>query len=479
MMLIMTGMICLVCTAAFLLLYHVVLDQTKNQLQELARSQGRLIEAIGKSDAIRSLQPGDASRARTLSQVRESHNAYAGFGQTGEIVLGERTGNQIHFLLHERNNNMKIPDSVPWIEDKAVPMYRALSGQSGVITGKDYNGTVVIAAYEYLEFMQLGIVAKMAISEIRYPFFHAALITALMGIASLLLAFYLQSRLVNPMVQEMFLLNDQLGQREVKLANLSNQLSKYLSPQVYTSLFEGKSNSGIFTRRKKLTVFFSDIVGFTAQTESLEPEDMSHLLNSYLNAMAELVIRFGGTLDKFIGDAVLVFFGDPETLGLKEDAAACLDMAIAMRETIETLKLQWKDYGFGQDFAVRMGVTSGFCTVGNFGSESRMDYTIIGNQVNLAARFEANAAPGQLLISQETYHLVQDLFDCEPMPAINAKGFSRPMPAWQVIGRRNQTRTSVFEISGAGFEVSIDPQRVAASDRQKLREVLEKAQKSI
>ena len=129
-------------------------------------------------------------------------------------------------------------------------------------------------------------------------------------------------------------------------------------------------------------MFFSDIVGFANQTEGMESEDFTFILNGYLNRMAEVVLKHGGTLDKFIGDAVLVFFGDPETKGVAEDAVACVRMALEMKEAIVELNREWLAKGIRQGFEVRMGISTGFSTVGNFGSDERMDYTIIGKQVN-------------------------------------------------------------------------------------------------
>ncbi len=119
-----------------------------------------------------------------------------------------------------------------------------------------------------------------------------------------------------------------IQQKSEELKSLTQKLAKYLSPQVYNSIFTGERDVRLETHRKKLTVFFSDIVGFTAATDSMEPEDLTFVLNSYLDSMAQTVLKYGGTLDKFIGDAVLVFYGDPETKGVKDDATACIQMAV-------------------------------------------------------------------------------------------------------------------------------------------------------
>lgn len=251
-----------------------------------------------------------------------------------------------------------------------------------------------------------------------------------------------------------------------ELQGLSRKLSRYLSPQVYQSIFEGKQDASIGSSRKKLTVFFSDIVGFTRQTEGMEAEDLAYILNGYLNRMARIVIAHGGTLDKFIGDAVLVFFGDPESNGAESDATACIEMALSMTSAITELNAEWERKGIGSGFQVRMGVTTGYCTVGNFGSEQRMDYTIIGNQVNLASRIEAAAEPRSIVIAHETWLLVRDTFDCSPQGPIHVKGFERPIQTYVVNGKRGDIAAGErIEESCDGFSLTINPAAIKAEDR--------------
>ena len=176
-----------------------------------------------------------------------------------------------------------------------------------------------------------------------------------------------------------------LKEKTEQLEDLSGKLSRYLSPVVYESIFSGKSDAMIESQRKKITVFFSDIVGFTEITERMEPEDMSSLLNAYLDEMTNIAIKYGGTIDKFVGDAVMVFFGDPVSRGIKEDAMACVSMAIEMIEVLKGLQKDWHLKGVIRPFRIRVGINTGFCTVGNFGSRSKMDYTIIGGQKYIQA----------------------------------------------------------------------------------------------
>jgi len=217
------------------------------------------------------------------------------------------------------------------------------------------------------------------------------------------------------------------------LEQLSNQLAKYLSPQVYDSIFSGKQEVKLASQRKRLTVFFSDLVGFTATAERLESEDLTRLLNHYLTEMSAIAIAHGATIDKYVGDAIVIFFGDPETLGVKEDAVACVTMAIAMRERMKELESVWMEAGLEKPLQCRMGINTGVCTVGNFGSEDRMDYTIIGGGVNLAARLETACPANEILISYETYAHVKELIECQEEGQIEVKGISHPVTTHRVI----------------------------------------------
>jgi adenylate cyclase len=158
-----------------------------------------------------------------------------------------------------------------------------------------------------------------------------------------------------------------------RLQALSEKLGRYLAPQVYKSLFDGSRDAEIRTQRKKLTVFFSDIKDFTASTAKWQPEEITFLLNSYFSEMSKIALEYGGTLDKFIGDAMMIFFGDPESLGVKEDALQCVKMAMAMQRRMAELQILWREMGSEKTFHVRMGINSGYCDVGNFGSDLRMD----------------------------------------------------------------------------------------------------------
>jgi class 3 adenylate cyclase/PAS domain-containing protein len=228
--------------------------------------------------------------------------------------------------------------------------------------------------------------------------------------------------------------NSLVTEKNEALGALSSKLAKYLSPQIYNSIFSGEQNVEITSKRKKLTIFFSDIAAFTETTDNLESEELTNVLNHYLTEMSTIALQYGATIDKYIGDAMLLFFGDPETKGVKEDAQACVMMAIAMQRRMRELEYEWRSSGLERPFRIRMGICTGFCTVGNFGSRDRMDYTIIGNEVNLAARLESAAEPGSILLAHETNSLVQDIVLTEEQPPMTVKGFMRPINNYKVAG---------------------------------------------
>jgi class 3 adenylate cyclase/PAS domain-containing protein len=248
--------------------------------------------------------------------------------------------------------------------------------------------------------------------------------------------------------------NADITEKNRVLESVSAKLSKYLSPQVYQSIFSGKQTVEIASKRKKLTIFFSDIAGFTETTDNLESEDLTDVLNQYLTEMSTIALAHGATVDKYVGDAMLLFFGDPESRGVREDAQACVMMAIAMQRRMRELENEWRSRGLEQPFRVRIGICTGFCTVGNFGSKDRMDYTIIGNEVNLASRLQSAVEPGGILLSHETNALVQDIVLTEEFPPMTVKGFVKPIKTYKVLGT---------------YQELIDEGRVVLQEREGLR----------
>lgn len=263
-------------------------------------------------------------------------------------------------------------------------------------------------------------------------------------------------------------MNDELEENNAFLAGVSMKISKYLSPQVYKQIFSGEKDASISTDRKKLTVFFSDIKDFTATTERLQPEELTELLNDYFTEMSKIAMAHGATIDKFIGDAIVAFFGDPETKGTAEDARACVSMALDMQIRLRELDEVWRARGLEHPFRARIGINTGYCNVGNFGSEDRMDYTIIGAEANLAARLEGIAEPGGIVLSYETYALVRDIVDAAPMDPVSFKGIAREVVPYQVKVPRPDTLSTAEGAQGATSHLTLDLDRLDASTRRKL-----------
>ncbi|NVO29293.1 HAMP domain-containing protein [Donghicola sp. C2-DW-16] len=269
----------------------------------------------------------------------------------------------------------------------------------------------------------------------------------------------------------------ELSEKSTALESLSQQLSKYLSPQIYDSIFSGRQEVKLASQRKRLTVFFSDLVGFTATTERLESEDLTRLLNEYLSEMSDIAMAHGATIDKFIGDAIVIFFGDPDTHGVKEDATRCVKMAVAMQKRMKELEKRWQANGLEEPLQCRIGINTGMCTVGNFGSNERMDYTIIGSGVNLAARLEGACRPGKILLSYETYAHVKDVIACEERGKINVKGISEPVSTFEVIDLHDNLDAAVRPIQAflPYFQLDLDAAKLTPEDRRAALAVLKEA----
>jgi class 3 adenylate cyclase len=205
------------------------------------------------------------------------------------------------------------------------------------------------------------------------------------------------------------------------------------------------------------------------------------LLNEYFTEMSTIAHEHGGTIDKFIGDAMLIFFGDPETKGDRSDAQACLRMAWNMQRRLVELNAKWRASGIEHPFKARIGINSGYCNVGNFGSADRMDYTIIGAEANLAARLQSIAEPGGVVISYETFALVSDVVTAHALPPIAMKGISRNVVPYSVdtIVDASAEKSGVVIERMPGLDFYLDPSIVKSSDAERIRSVLKDALASL
>ena len=267
---------------------------------------------------------------------------------------------------------------------------------------------------------------------------------------------------------------ESLAEKSTALEVLSGKLAKYLAPQVYNSIFTGRQDVRIASQRKKLTVCFTDIAGFTETADKMESEDLTQLLNHYLTEMSRIASVHGATIDKYVGDAILMFFGDPESRGVREDALACVTMALAMQRRMSELAQVWRDAGMETPLRCRIGIHTDYCTVGNFGSEDRMDYTIIGGAVNLASRLEHEAQPGTVLISYETFAQVKDEIHCEEQGRIQVRGIAYPVAIYRVVDLRANLATRAQPVSAdlPHLKLHAEPGLMSAKERDEATKTL-------
>lgn len=257
---------------------------------------------------------------------------------------------------------------------------------------------------------------------------------------------------------------------------LSNQLSRYAPLQLWQSIMRGETEAKLEYKRKKITVFFSDIQGFTELSETLIPDDLAFVLNDYLSHMTEIAKQYGATIDKFMGDAILIFFGDPDSQGVEQDAKNCLDMALAMRQQMKFLRARWEKMGYAP-LHIRMGISTGYCHVGNYGAMHRMAYTIVGRDANLAARLQSAAEIDEILISDETYKLVKSSYLCAPKEPMELKGIQDAVKTWQVMEKYSNIHNENeqwFDYEYKGFHLVLNMQEVQNFEYTELVDVLEK-----
>jgi len=274
--------------------------------------------------------------------------------------------------------------------------------------------------------------------------------------------------------------NQIIEEKSAQLENLATRLAKYLSPQIYKSIFEDKQEVKSLHARKNLTIFFSDIIKFTDLTDTMEPEKLAKVINSYLSEMTTIAVKSGGTIDKFIGDAIMVFFGDPETEGEVQDALKCVEMAVLMRQRVEELQKHWKKMGVTNGLGIRMGISTGFCTVGNFGSDLRLDYTVLGSPVNLAARLQSAAERNGILIDENTNNLINDVVQTEKNNTITPKGFVRPIDTFILKDFKSQShkdKRKMLSHSGERIEINVIDSSDIRAAIEELKNIQEKFEK--
>jgi class 3 adenylate cyclase len=217
-------------------------------------------------------------------------------------------------------------------------------------------------------------------------------------------------------------------QQQVDEIHRMSRLKRYLSPQVAETLLRGEED--LFkSHRREITVVFLDLRGFTAFSDSAEPEEVMEVLRDYHAQMGKLIFAHEGTLERFAGDGIMVFFNDPIPCANHTERA--LRMALAMQARVQDLRMQWLKRGYDLDLGI--GLAAGYATMGNIGFEGRMDYGAVGNVTNLAARLCAEAKGGQILIDQKSLTKIETLVEVEPLEDLHLKGFGRSVTTFNVV----------------------------------------------
>jgi class 3 adenylate cyclase len=219
------------------------------------------------------------------------------------------------------------------------------------------------------------------------------------------------------------------SQKENELSSM-NRLRRYLSPQIAEIILKCPDEASLWeSRRQEVTVVVLDLRGFTRFANNAEPEELMALLRHYHAEMGRLVFKFHGTLERFTGDGMMVFFNDP--VPCEQQVKKAVAMAIEMRDRGKELRTGWLSKGYDLDLGI--GLAAGYATVGNFGFEGRMDYGAVGKVTNLTYRLCEEASGGQILTNRNTLSKVEDFVHAEPVAELQLKGFPHPVSAFNIL----------------------------------------------
>ena len=235
-------------------------------------------------------------------------------------------------------------------------------------------------------------------------------------------------RLRNELAEWNKLLEQRVEEQVTQLERLS-RLKRFFSPQLAELIVTGGADDPLKTHRQEVTVVFLDLRGFTAFAETAEPEEVMGVLREYHAEMGKLILKHEGTLERFTGDGMMVFFNDPVPVPNPPERA--IRMAVAMHDRVKGLSAGWRKRGY--ELALGVGIAQGYATIGAIGFEGRWDYGAIGTVTNLAARLCGEAQPGQILISQRLLGRVEELVEVEPVDELTLKGFQRPITTYNVL----------------------------------------------
>jgi class 3 adenylate cyclase len=224
----------------------------------------------------------------------------------------------------------------------------------------------------------------------------------------------------------------ELDDANTRLRRAQTALQKHVAPQLARLLFDEEAERALAHRRRKVTLFFSDVKDFTVSVDAIEPEELGRLLNNYLDEMVRLAIAHNGTVAQISGDGLFIIFGAPDFVDDATHANDAVAMAVAMQRRMAELRSTWFRSGIEHPFHIRCGINTGVATVGAFGAEGRREYSAVGLQTNIAARLEGACTPDRVLVSHATWALVHERFPCVDLGERELKGVGRPMRVYEI-----------------------------------------------
>ncbi|HJQ41607.1 MAG TPA: adenylate/guanylate cyclase domain-containing protein, partial [Jatrophihabitantaceae bacterium] len=225
---------------------------------------------------------------------------------------------------------------------------------------------------------------------------------------------------------------EQLIERQRQQLAVSSRLIRKYAPSAVASRLERGDTSIDQPQRRRVTVFSSDLVGFTTLADQVDPEALAEIVNGYVSALAEIIERHGGTVTEFAGDGMMAIFGAPDDLAPAAQVRAAVDAARELQATLPEWSRGWYQHGIATDLKARVGINTGMASVGTFGSAVRATYTGIGLQTNIAARIQSHATPGSVLLSSTSWHLIKDTIACTPRGEADVKGVHFPLAVYEL-----------------------------------------------
>jgi adenylate cyclase len=334
---------------------------------------------------------------------------------SGRVLLGKSVV-RVDDVLADRDYDQRFPATLGWRRMLGVPLLQDGNPLGAIVVGWAQPGPVPQVQEELLK--TFAGQAVIAIENVRLFQELQSASRRLEGQATELAQW---NTTLERRVQEQLAQLDRLG-----------RLKRFFSPQLAELIVAGGTEDPLRSHRREVTVVFVDLRGFTAFAETTEPEEVMALLHEYHAAMGELILRHEGTLERFTGDGMMIFFNDP--VPVANPAERAVRMTLAMRERVSELAARWRKRGYQLDFGV--GIAAGYATIGAIGFEGRWDYAAIGTVTNLAARLCAEAKPGQILVAQRVLAALEDLVEAESTGDLALKGLRSPIAAYGVLRLR-------------------------------------------